>query len=131
MPRLLIAGCGYLGQAVADLFLDDRWEVEAWTLSAETAQMLSSKNYPVHAVDISSAKEVAARSGQFDVVLHCASTRGGDAAAYRRVYLDGARNLSTAFTRARLLFMSSTSVYAQTAGEWVNEESAAEPRAET
>ncbi|HZR79134.1 MAG TPA: NAD-dependent epimerase/dehydratase family protein [Chthoniobacterales bacterium] len=131
MPRLLIAGCGYLGQAVADLFLDDRWEVEAWTLSAETAQMLSGKNYPVHAVDISSAKEVAARSGQFDVVLHCASTRGGDAAAYRRVYLDGARNLSTAFTRARLLFMSSTSVYAQTAGEWVNEESAAEPRAET
>lgn len=127
MPRLLIAGCGYLGQAVADLFLADGWDIEAWTLSSERAQALSGKNYSVNAVDLSDAQQVAGRSGEFDLVLHSASTRGGNVDAYRRVYLNGVRVLLDTFRRTRLVFTSSTSVYAQTNGEWVTEESAAEP----
>src|SRR5439155_127028 len=52
MPRVLIAGCGYLGRAVADLFVGRGWEVEGWTKSAESAQQLSTKPYPVLAVDL-------------------------------------------------------------------------------
>jgi nucleoside-diphosphate-sugar epimerase len=51
--------------------------------------------------------------------------------AYRRVYLEGARNLLAVLAPERLLFTSSTSVYTQTSGEWVAEESAAEPDRET
>jgi hypothetical protein len=43
------------------------------------------------------------------------------------VYLEGCRNLIAAFPGVRLLFTSSTSVYAQTDGAAVTEESAAEP----
>ena len=88
MPRVLIAGCGYLGQAVAELFIAAGWEVEGWIKSADSAQQLSTKSYPVHAIDISQADQVRAREGNFDAVIHCASTRGGDVDSYGRVYLD-------------------------------------------
>jgi nucleoside-diphosphate-sugar epimerase len=64
-------------------------------------------------------------------VIHCASTRGGDVDSYRRVYFDGARNLLERFGSSRILFTSSTSVYAQTNGERVTEEGLAEPVHET
>ncbi len=131
MPRLLIAGCGYLGQAVADLFVAENWEVEGWTMSPESAEQLAGKSYALRAVDISEAAQVRAAAGDFDVVIHCASTRGGDGDSYRRVYLNGARNLLERFGKSKLVFTSSTSVYAQTNGEWVTEESAAEPKTET
>jgi nucleoside-diphosphate-sugar epimerase len=131
MPRVLIAGCGYLGQAAAELFLANDWEVEGWTMSADSAQSLSTKPYPVHAVDVSQADQVRARKGDFDAVIHCASTRGGDADSYRRVYFDGAQNLLGRFEGSQLLFTSSTSVYAQNDGDWVTEESPAEPKHET
>lgn len=131
MPRVLIAGCGYLGQAVADLFVAAGLEVEGWTMSAESAQQLSTKRYPVHAVDISQEERVRAQKGEFDAVIHCASTRGGGADFYRRVYFEGVQNLLKRFGGSRILFTSSTSVYAQKDGEWVTEESAAEPKHET
>src|ERR1700730_10185217 len=131
MPRILIAGCGYLGQAAADLFHNAGWEVEGWTMSMESAGELSGKPYRVTAVDISNTGEVSARPGDFDAVIHCARTRGGDVDLYRRVYLNGARNLLGRFPESIMLFTSSTSVYAQTDGEWATEESAAEPKHET
>jgi nucleoside-diphosphate-sugar epimerase len=131
MSRLLIAGCGYLGQAVADLFVAANWEVEGWTMSPESAAELSTKSYPVRAVDISKEDQLRVAAGNFDAVIHAASTRGGDADSYRRVYLFGARHLLERFDGAKIFFTSSTSVYAQTGGEIVTEESAAEPKAAT
>jgi len=134
MPRILIAGCGYIGQAAADLFHAVGWVVEGWTRSAESAASLSAKPYPVREVDVSQADQVAeygpAAAG-FDEVVHCASSSGGDAEMYRKVYLDGARNLLETFRRSKLLFTSSTSVYAQRDGSWVTEESDAKPMRET
>jgi nucleoside-diphosphate-sugar epimerase len=129
MPRVLIAGCGYLGQTVAEVFLTQGWQVEGWTKSPRSAR--ESVPYPIRAVDISSHEDVLAHKSDFDAVVHCASTRGGDSDSYRRVYLDGTRNLIRCFGMSRILFTSSTSVYAQTNGELVSEESAAEPRHET
>jgi nucleoside-diphosphate-sugar epimerase len=131
MPRVLIAGCGYLGQAVAELFFADGWEVEGWTKSADSARPLSTKGYPILGVNISREDQVRVQTGTFDAVIHCASTRGGDVDSYRRVYLDGARNLLKRFGGSRILFTSSTSVYAQKDGDWVTEESPAEPKHET
>lgn len=131
MPRALIAGCGYLGRAIADLLQTDGWQVEGWTMSPESTRELSQAGYSAHSIDISNAKQVAAHKLQFDVVIHSASTRGGDVDGYRSVYLNGARNLLKDFAGARFLFVSSTSVYSQAGGEWVNEESLAEPKHET
>ena len=127
MPRVLIAGCGYLGQATAELFVARGWQLEGWTRSSEAMQDLGAKSYSVQAVDLSDQAAVMACETEFDAVIHCASTRGGDVDLYRQVYFDGVRNLIARFQRAKVLFISSTSVYAQTGGEWVTEDSPAEP----
>ena len=134
MPRLLIAGCGYVGQAAADLFRLRGWAVEGWTRSAESAARLSGKPYRIRQIDISQRAEVAesapAASG-FDAVIHCASSKGGDAELYRELYLGGVRNLLEIFPGSKLVFTSSTSVYAQRDGSWVTEESETKPMRET
>jgi nucleoside-diphosphate-sugar epimerase len=131
MPRILIAGCGYIGQAAADLLHAAGWLVEGWTRSAESAASLSAKPYHVREVDVSKPAQLAECAGTFDAVVHCASSSGGDAEMYRRVYLDGARNLLETFPGSKLLFTSSTSVYAQRDGSWVTEESETKPMRET
>ena len=131
MPRILIAGCGYVGQAAADLYHAAGWAVEGWTRSAESVATLSAKPYPICEVDISRRAKVAERRKTFDAVIHSASSSGGDAEMYRQVYLDGARNLLETFPGSKLLFTSSTSVYAQRDGSWVTEESETKPTRET
>lgn len=131
MPRILIAGCGYVGEAAADFFHARAWEVEGWTASAQSAAQRSTKPYTVRALDISDAAAVSSIRGDFDVVIQCASSGGGGPEEYRRVYLAGARNLIQAFPAATVLFTSSTSVYGQKEGEIVDETSPAQPAHET
>jgi nucleoside-diphosphate-sugar epimerase len=133
-PRTLIAGCGYVGQAAADLFQAAGWTVEAWVHSIKSAARLSTKPYPVFAVDIADPAQLSANApaaGGFDVVIHCVSSRGGDANVYRQIYLNGARNLFVRFSGAKIVFTSSTSVYAQQDGSWVTEDSETKPERET
>jgi nucleoside-diphosphate-sugar epimerase len=131
MPRILIAGCGYVGEATADLFHSAGWNVEGWVHSKESATRLSVKPYSIRVIDVSQHGDVAKRAGAFDVVIHCVSSRGGDAEAYRQIYLNGARNLLKAFAETKILFTSSTSVYAQRDGSWVTEVSETKPLRET
>lgn len=116
-----------MGTAAADLFHAAGWLVEGWTHSAASAGQLLEKPYPVTTVDFTDRHQVNVRSQNFDLVVHCASTRGGDPESYRRLYVDGTTNLIDRFVGSTLLFTSSTSVYAQQSGEQVNEESPAEP----
>jgi nucleoside-diphosphate-sugar epimerase len=101
----------------------------------ESADALRGEPFPVLPCDISDAgsvREVKRWLGvPLDAVIHCASSGRGGADAYRSVYLGGARNLREVLAPRRLLFTSSTSVYAQTDGGIVTEESAAEPPRET
>src|SRR6266487_3835487 len=77
MPRILIAGCGYVGQATGDLFHAAGWAVEGWTHSAKSAARLSAKPYPVYGVDIADRAQIRARApaaAGFDAIIHCASS---------------------------------------------------------
>jgi nucleoside-diphosphate-sugar epimerase len=130
VQRILIAGCGYVGTATADLFHSAGWLVEGWTNSPASAAQLLGKPYPVNAVDLTDRHQINERAPNFDLVIHCASTRGGDAESYRRIYFDGVQNLLDRFIGSTLLFTSSTSVYAQRQGEHVNEQSPADPQHE-
>ena len=130
MPRILIAGCGYVGQATGDLFHAAGWAVEGWTHSAKSAARLSTKPYPVYGVDIADQAQIQARVGAFDAVIHCASSSGGGVEAYRQIYLNGTRNLLIRFSGSQMLFTGSTSVYAQCDGSWVTEESQTNPARE-
>jgi nucleoside-diphosphate-sugar epimerase len=131
MPRVLIAGCGYVGQVTADLFHAAGWDVEGWTTSEKSAAALSAKPYLICEANISNRDQVTKRPGTFDAVIHCASSRGGGLESYRQTYLNGAHNLLDRFGEAKMLFTSSTSVYGQHDGSWVTEESETKPARET
>ncbi len=63
--------------------------------------------------------------------MHCASSERGDAEAYRAIYVEGLLNAIAAAKPRRTLFTSSTSVYAQTDGEVVDETSETKPERAT
>lgn len=127
MPRVLIAGCGYVGSIAAGLFAKEDWEVFGWTRSGQSAAPPGKSSISLATVDITDLKTVRRNSFPADVVVHCASS-GTD--SYLRVYRDGAANLAACFPSARIIFTSSTSVYPQCDGSSVTEDSPAEPASE-
>lgn len=131
MPKVIIAGCGFLGEAAADLFFRAGWKVLGLCATAASAAGLAHKAYEVRALDISLPFPAASEWRDVDALIHCASSRGGGPEAYRAIYLDGLLNCIAAFHPRRTLFTSSTSVYAQTDGSVVDEKSPAEPTRET
>jgi nucleoside-diphosphate-sugar epimerase len=62
----------------------------------------------------------------FEVILYCASTRGGGIGDYRHIHETGLRH-ALGFAQAskgRFFYTSSTSVFSQNDGDWVSEEDA-------
>lgn len=134
MKRILIAGCGYLGEATARFFQCSGWQVAGLTASESTAAALVGRGVPAMACDFTDAEALAQIYGSLPSPafwIHCASTKGGDAEAYRRVYLGGLRSLLKCFPGCPGIFVSSTSVYSQIDGEEVDELSPADPHRET
>ena len=134
MGRALIAGCGFTGEAAARLLQAGGWEVTGVTRSEESAARLSTAGLRTVACDISDATMVKSKLGgleNIDALVDCVSSGRGGAEAYRRHYLQGARNLLEIVHPEKFLFTGSTSVYAQTDGSWVTEESPAEPATDT
>jgi nucleoside-diphosphate-sugar epimerase len=127
MPDVLIAGCGYVGIAAAKLFHENGWNVTAWTRSGIVADPELGGTITNRAVDLRDLDQVRQNSFPYDLVAHCASSAGGAPDDYRRIYRDGAANLATCLPQTLLFFTSSTSVYGQSDGNWVDEDSPAEP----
>lgn len=131
---MIISGCGFLGEAAADLFSGTGWEVLGLCATEESAERLREKPYAVRAADVAEAgalHKVSEGWDRPDLLVHSASSRGGDAEAYHRIYFCGLRTALEVFCPRRVLFASSTSVYAQTDGALVTEESPADPPRET
>jgi nucleoside-diphosphate-sugar epimerase len=133
VPReTLIIGCGYIGLPLA-LQLQARGEaVTGWVRSETSAAEISSQG--IARIVVGSVADESCWRGldkKFDQVVHCASSGGGKADVYREVFLEGVRQMNRHQPQARRLFVSSTSVYGQTDGAWVDEQSPAEPSSET
>src|SRR5262249_20334974 len=127
MPRVLIAGCGYVGTATAKLFADSGWDVTGWVRTDRVAGQIGESEISLKAVDITNLDAVRSNAFATDVVVHCASS-GAD--SYRHVYRDGVANLAGSFPAARLIFTSSTSVYPQEGRSLVTEQTPAEPHSD-
>jgi nucleoside-diphosphate-sugar epimerase len=128
--RVLVAGCGFLGAALARVLAAEGCDVTGCVHSPESASALANDPFRVVVGDFTDPAQ-AALWGAFDTIIHAASSRRGGPDTYRHIYLDGLRSLVAAVPTAQLLFISSTSVYAQTDGSWVTEESSALPDRET
>lgn len=123
MKKLLLIGNGYLGQAIGGAFRARGWEVMPVSLSGGDGSRAADVS------DRGSVQELADAAPDF--IVHCAASGRGGPEAYQRVYVDGCRNLAAVFPGVPLLFTSSSSVYAQTDGSEVDEDSSAEPDRET
>lgn len=121
MPTLLLAGFGYLGQAVALRFVAAGWSVIGVSLSGSDATLACDLGDPAAVRSLPDA----------DAVVHCASSGRGGAPAYQRVYVNGCRHLLQRYPERPLLFTSSSSVYHQTDGSMVDESSPTLPDRDT
>jgi nucleoside-diphosphate-sugar epimerase len=128
MARVLIAGCGDVGTALGLLLAVDGHEVFGLRRRPESLPA------PIHplAGDLADPGTLAAMPASIELVAYTAAADAFDDDAYRRAYVDGVANVVGALRRAgapvrRLLFTSSTAVYAQTDGGWVDERSPADP----
>ena len=133
--RVIIAGCGYLGVALARILHAAQWEVIGLTHSEESAAALAGEPFLVVPCDISQRESVGSFAEDMGcepaAIVHCASSGRGGAVKYGEVYLDGTVNLIEHLKPKRFVFCGSTSVYAQTDGDWVTESSPAEPTRNT
>jgi nucleoside-diphosphate-sugar epimerase len=130
--RVVIAGCGFLGEAAAFLFSESGSRVLGLCATETTETRLASRPFEVRAADITgSLAGIPPEWKHPDLLIHCASSGHGGADEYRAIYRDGLSNLLEFFAPRRVIFTSSTSVYAQEAGEWVDERSPTEPARET
>ncbi len=127
--RVLIAGCGYVGQALG-LGLRQSWH-EVWGLRRDTSS-LPKGIHPV-AADLSRPETLEGLPANLDYVVYATAADASTEEAYQRAYVDGASNLATALrgqgqSLRRMFFVSSTAVYGQDGGDWVDETSPTEPR---
>lgn len=123
MSRILIAGCGDVGGELARRLLADGQEVYGLR---RRVHLLPAGVRPV-AADLRDPDSLHAVPGGLDAVCYVAAADERSPEAYRGAYVDGPRNLLRAAGRSgklrRVLYTSSTRVYPQHAGEWVDEDS--------
>ncbi len=135
MRHAIIVGAGFLGTHLGRLLVGAGFQVTFLSRSAPVPPDAHGTGCDWIPCDITNAADlqrIAETLGStVAVAVHCASTRGGGADAYSSLYLQGTRAILSAFSPHLFCFVSSTSVYAQTDGSWVNEDSPAEPSAET
>jgi nucleoside-diphosphate-sugar epimerase len=128
---MLVFGCGYLGLRVAMRWRDRGDAVVAVTRSRERAAELARlglKPCVADVIDCASLADLpAARSVLFAVGHDRRSGR-----SIGEVFVEGLRNVLDALPREteRFLYISSTGVYGQSEGEWVDETSPCYPMRE-
>jgi nucleoside-diphosphate-sugar epimerase len=127
----LIVGCGYLGRRIGRTLALRGERVFGTTRSTSAARALEPWGIePVIAnvLDRSSLRVLP----RVEHVAWCVGYDRSSGATLRSVYIDGLRNfLSSVQPAMRLVYASSTGVYGQTRGEWVDESSATEPASES
>ncbi|MDZ7751110.1 MAG: NAD(P)H-binding protein [Gammaproteobacteria bacterium] len=128
MARVLIAGCGDVGTALGRQLAGRGDTVFGLRRSAVD---LGPGITPVQA-DLTRPETLAGLPGGLDQVVYAAAADGRTEAAYEAAYPGGLANLVAVLTARReslqrLVFVSSTAVYAQDDGEWVDETAATSP----
>ena len=125
---VLIAGCGDIGSRLATQLLNKGWQVYGLRRSIE--------RLPAGVTGIAGdlfSEQCPAQwpTGQIDYVVYSAAATDHDVAGYQAAYVDGLTHTLAWLKQngqqpKRLLFVSSSGVYGQKNGEWVDEMSPAQ-----
>jgi nucleoside-diphosphate-sugar epimerase len=122
MARVLIAGCGYVGNRLGELLLSGGDVV--FGLRRDVSRLAPGIT-PI-AADLLDRATLRALPADLEFVVYSAAAANASDDAYRAAYVDGLRNLLVALCEqdqapSRVLFTSSTGVFPQTDGSWVDE----------
>ena len=153
--RALIVGCGYVGFSLGAELARRGHEVFGLRRSTSSDDALKAAGIVPLRGDITQPESLKQLPRDFDWVVNCVASGGGDAEEYRQLYLHGMRNLiewlvpgsaglwpasssnNPAATRRqdggapRVIYTSSTGVYGQNDGSLVDETRSTEPATET
>lgn len=124
----LIIGCGYLGMRVAQHWRDMGETVHAVTRSDERAEEFRRRGIVPIVADVTNPDQIPALPA-VETVLYAVGFDRTAPHDRRAVYVTGLANMLAALDRdsGQIIYISSTSVYGQNAGETVDEQSACAP----
>jgi nucleoside-diphosphate-sugar epimerase len=132
MAKVLIVGCGGVGLELAIQLAEAGHDVTGLKRNPPTV-------YPgpitYFRADISQPQELEGLESNFEYVFFIVSADSRNKDSYHALYNKGVNNLSNKFkelkNNAPWIFGSSTSVYGQSQGEWVDEDSPTLPNSTT
>lgn len=127
MAKILIVGCGSIGTELGNLLSDKGHQVIGLKRNPPPS---GSNRFNFFAADIISAKDFEKLDTDFEFLFFIVSPGGRHEQNYQALYETGLNNLLAKFTSAakpKWFFVSSTSVYGQSQGEWIDENSLAQP----
>ncbi|MGB5676553.1 MAG: SDR family oxidoreductase [Gammaproteobacteria bacterium] len=131
MASILIAGCGMTGAEVARSLVDSGHHVYGLKRHPPTDE----RDINYIKADLTSSADLEAIHVKIDLVVYILSPDDRSEQSYRDVFERGVHNVLQVFTQqsaaTRFIFISSTSVYGQMNGEWVDENSITEPKSVT
>lgn len=131
MSKILVVGCGDVGFRLA-MSLQRAGHV---VVGLKRHALAVSPVFEIFHADVCLASSLLGLSVDFDCVVFMVSPDARDPANYRALFHDGLYNLLDHFAHARtvprVFMVSSTSVYGQQTGEWIDETSPTDPESAT
>ncbi len=122
MAKILIVGCGAIGRELGNLLCDAGHQI---TGLKRNPPKVNPDKFVYFKADITLLTELQKLDKDYDYVFFIVSPDHRDIDSYRSAFDTGLSNLTRLLPEARWFFISSTSVYGQSKGEWVDENSLA------
>ncbi|WP_164101692.1 NAD-dependent epimerase/dehydratase family protein [Candidatus Laterigemmans baculatus] len=130
----LIFGCGYLGIRVARKLICEGWRVAALTRSADRARALAAEGIDPQLGDWNDRRALSGLHATARTATHVLVSVGYDPRSKKsrhEVYVEGLRGaLEVISPASRVCYVSSTGVFHQHDGRWVDECSPCHPASE-
>jgi len=132
--RVVILGCGYIGIELGRQLTEAGHDIVGVRRSESGCESIEEAGFEAHQADLTDPDDVDALP-EADWLVFAASSGGRNAEAARRIYVDALADVIESYgqreqTPDRLVYTSSTGVYGDHDGEWVDEETALEPTTE-
>lgn len=128
MAKILIAGCGDIGTRLAELLIKNNHHVVGIKRSKPVKNKIP---FEIYQADLTQSSDLSDLNNDFDFIFFMPTPDQYQTKAYEKTYLNGLQNLTHHFSASQKIptwfFISSTSVYGQQTGEWVDEQSFTEP----
>lgn len=126
---MLVIGCGYLGRRLGAELRRAGYRVRGMTRSKEHAKAIAAAGIDPVIGDVTRPETLPGALAGVAIVYHMLGGMRGTPEKLRRLHVGGTRNVLAALppSARRYLYVSSTAVYGQSDGGWVDESAPTEP----